>query len=213
MENNFEYLSLELYSLIKEISNFQQKIHLKWRKISQKNYSVNFKNKKVDDVNNDELFYLYVSDYRKMIQDPENITDLIVLKANYTALGQLDYRIKENDSWMDKLNRYQNGDLKGKIPLNKCLNDLVGFRISLKINIDREKIIERLTELCSHNGMKNIKIIDSSKNGYFAVHIYIKDTNKEPSWELQIWNHEDIANNIDSHKTYKQDYNKFNERK
>lgn len=51
-----------------------------------------------------------------------------------------------------------------------------------------------------------LKVIDSSKLTYKAIHVYFKVDNYSFPWELQIWNKNDEMNNIYSHQKYKQDY-------
>ncbi|UXV35111.1 hypothetical protein MUA90_00765 [Staphylococcus sp. IVB6181] len=56
----------------------------------------------------------------------------------------------------------------------------------------------------------NIKTTYNDKNGYKAVHIYLRgENNKCFPWEIQIWNSKDEESNRESHSKYKQDYLKW----
>lgn len=71
----------------------------------------------------------------------------------------------------------------------------------------------RLDELKKvYSDSRKFTCIDASKNGYKAIHIYLRESNYSPSREVQIWNQEDISSNISSHAFYKQDYCKYSER-
>lgn len=89
--------------------------------------------------------------------------------------------------------------------INKCLNDIIGFRLIFKRDEDFKKIISYIK-----NKYSNIKCIDSSKNKYIAVHLYFtNDNNYLFRWELQLWNSSDEYNNKESHEKYKQEYTNY----
>lgn len=114
-------------------------------------------------------------------------------------------RIKNKESIFHKLHAYTIGKEEGKIPLNKCLNDIYGMRIIVP---NKENIIDNIN--IESRGHK-IKCLDSSKNGYFAHHVYFYHNNFHFPWELQIWDAKDEINNIRIHQQYKQAYiTKFN---
>lgn len=119
-------------------------------------------------------------------------------------------RIKEPTSRLDKIVNYRfTKKEQGKVSINKCLNDLLGFRIyvdDFMHGIETNDIIK--TEL---TGL-NIKVNDSSKMGYRATHVYFSNgNNKCFPWELQIWNNEDRKSNDMSHSLHKQGYTKWAE--
>ena len=87
------------------------------------------------------------------------------------------------------------------MPLKKCINDLYGIRYIFKEDIELSKIIEHVKEK-----YPKLRYIDSSKNGYRAVHLYFYKDNFDFPWELQIWNTKDINNNRHLHEKYKQGY-------
>lgn len=107
----------------------------------------------------------------------------------------------------DKISKYYLDEKHGygEVPINKCINDILGFRIIFNKSIDLIKIIEYI-----NSNYSNLICINSSKNGYIATHVYfIKDNNFQFRWELQLWNMEDVENNKECHEKYKQEYTKY----
>lgn len=103
-----------------------------------------------------------------------------------------------------KIENYIKNHEDGKIPINKCFNDLFGIRIICNEELSFDKIVKLI-----NNKYSNLKCIDSSKNEYKATHIYFKKDNFTFQWELQVWNKTDEIRNINSHEKYKQDYIKW----
>lgn len=111
------------------------------------------------------------------------------------------YRIKQAESISEKLLYYIGEEHEcGKIPLNKCLNDFLGFRILVD-------------DLCSvYHTLKNddrvtviTKMYLRNDGNYKGVHLYFKNkNNKYFPWELQIWEIKHSALNEKSHKEHKQ---------
>lgn len=115
-----------------------------------------------------------------------------------------EFRTKNINSIFSKIYRYiYEKDEKGEIPINKCLNDLFGLRVILPFQ-SFTKTFKILCEICKKNN--NLKIIDSSKNKYKAIHIYLKKDNYSMQWEIQFWLKKDDKSNRISHKQYKQAY-------
>lgn len=112
------------------------------------------------------------------------------------------YRIKSGESLNDKIIRNMNNSLYGKVKLQKIINDLIGFRITINTNIEIEEIFESIKKTYEDS---TIKVLDSSKKGYKAVHLYIKDpTGINLPIELQIWRTKDFMQNQQCHAIYKQ---------
>ena len=105
--------------------------------------------------------------------------------------NRISIRIKQLNSIEYKIFRYNTGSLKGKVPINKCLNDLFGVRIIIDDSFTHDELMEHIEE--KYLGMK---LIDASKNGYVASHLYIMTANQLFPWELQIWKKEDERNNL-----------------
>ena len=88
----------------------------------------------------------------------------------------------------------------GKIPINKCLNDFLGFRIFVD---DLESIYDSLQK--SILKTQKIKIYLREDDKYRAIHIYFKNgRNVYFPWELQIWDIKDSISNEISHREHKQ---------
>ena len=139
----------------------------------------------------------------------------IELDSNLFKISTSTTRVKNINSVETKIDRYYNSpDLNGKSPINKCLNDLLGFRIIIDSDFTHSDIENFVNN--KYNSLQNItlKCTDSSKYGYIASHIYFhkKGDNSVFPWELQIWKESDKINNIKQHKKYKQDYTNWEER-
>lgn len=116
-------------------------------------------------------------------------------------VSRISVRIKQLNSIEYKIYRYNVGELRGKVPINKCLNDLFGMRIIMDDSFTHDDLKEHIEE-----SYPDMKLTDASKKEYVASHLYIKPSNQSFPWELQIWKKEDERNNLESHKLYKQDY-------
>lgn len=115
-------------------------------------------------------------------------------------------RVKQPESIIYKLAHYNSGKQEnGKFPLNKCLNDLLGFRIIIPNFIHNCELFSKMCDFIQES--YKIRYRNSSKGEYKATHIYFYgDNNKSFPWELQIWLPEDYKSNYDSHARHKQEY-------
>lgn len=118
----------------------------------------------------------------------------------------LDFRIKERESLVYKLNKYYHGNEKGKMPIQKCINDILGFRIITESNLMDS---EEFSEICEK--LKKEKIIyfyyKRQDGDYQGIHLYFKGkSNNYLPWELQIWYNEHEEANRLSHAKHKQYY-------
>lgn len=113
-------------------------------------------------------------------------------------------RVKQYESIVNKL-LYYTVDLEqqGSVSVNKCLNDLLGFRIHLPgFDHANNNIVEICKELHSSYSYKIVGR-NSSKEDYRATHVYFYGNNRFFPWELQIWNSSDSQTNEESHKMHK----------
>lgn len=110
-------------------------------------------------------------------------------------------RVKALNSIEYKLDNYIRNHEEGRIPLKKCLNDLLGIRIVIDAEFEHEDVKNYM-----QMHFPSYKCIDSSKNGYIATHIYFENGNIYFPWELQVWQKKAEKKNYESHRTYKQDY-------
>lgn len=147
--------------------------------------------------------YLAISKYKELLNDVTIRFDLIQQK--YKKCFHIDKRIKNINSIYSKIDRYNNEKKeKGEIQINKCLNDLFGFRITMNyLSFKKMKMIIEESILPFKD---RLKFIDSIKDGYRAYHVYIKNGNYLFQWELQFWLKRDSKKNLASHHKHKQSY-------
>ncbi|MCM3024619.1 hypothetical protein [Heyndrickxia ginsengihumi] len=151
-------------------------------------------------INNE--FYTYLNDYLTKLNRLTRDLDLEYTYSEY----DFRIRVKQRESIIYKLGHYNSGKREmGKIPLNKCLNDLLGFRIIIP-NFKHE--CENFQKMCSTIAeYYKIRYRNSSKGEYKATHVYFYgEKNTYFPWELQIWLPEDFEQNYDSHERHKQEY-------
>lgn len=119
-------------------------------------------------------------------------------------------REKNKDSIISKIFHYRFGKTEsGQLSTNKCLNDLLGFRIYIDTINDYSSFTEELRQIIGTKDKRNnrLKFHNSCKGDYKAVHIYFNGIdNKYFPWELQIWDRHYAENNLHSHKNHKLGY-------
>lgn len=192
----------ELEKLIKFIQTEYIQFSKKWQN-SDYYTKINLKNNLISDLAENEEILNAVFNYREFINE-NNIQLLMDFKQFNTENAKVNIRTKAKNSIEYKIKNYIENHENGKVPINKCLNDLFGIRIICTEKIEKDQIAELIKFK-----FKNLKYIDSSKKDYKATHIYFRQGNFNFQWELQIWNKEDEINNINSHEKYKQDYIKW----
>lgn len=192
----------ELENLLEFIEKEYQMFCEKWQS-SEGYLKINLKNNLVCDLPENEPIMDAVFSYREFINE-NNIQLLMDFKDFNTANAKVNIRAKTRNSIEYKIKNYIQNYECGKVPIEKCLNDLFGIRIICKKKITYNEI----KELACIKKM-GLKCIDSTKQDYKATHIYFKRDNFNFQWELQVWNQEDEMNNINSHEKYKQDYVKW----
>lgn len=191
------------YNELKSLIDYIQEMYLIITDIWEKQdttLKINLKTSLVSHINDNDLIYKYICDYVNFLN--EQSSD-ILLGLSSVCSYKVNARIKTYNSIEYKIQNYtteKHGN--GKIPINKCFNDLFGVRIFLEEPLTFEKIYDFIKN--DYKG--KYKCIDSSKLDYKATHIYFKKNNQTFQWELQIWNKCDTENNFDSHKKYKQEY-------
>ncbi len=192
----------ELEKLVKFIQTEYIQFNKKWQN-SDYYTKINLKNNLISDLAENEEILNVVFSYREFINE-NNIKLLMDFKQFNTEKAKVNIRTKAKNSIEYKIKNYIENHENGKVPINKCLNDLFGIRIICTEKIEKEQIAELIKFK-----FKNLKCIDSSKQDYKATHIYFRQDNFNFQWELQIWNKEDEIKNISSHEKYKQDYIKW----
>lgn len=195
-----------MFEELDKLINFIQKEYIEFNEEWQKSnyyYKFNLKNNLVCDLLNNEMILETIFNYREFINE-NNIQLLMDFKQFNSEISKVNIRTKTKNSIEFKIKNYNDNHENGKIPIEKCLNDLFGIRIICSQKFNYDEIVNFIKE--KH---KKLKCIDSSKKDYKATHIYFKQDNFNFQWELQIWNKEDEINNINSHEKYKQDYAKW----
>lgn len=200
---SFPYLD----RLIENIAEEHRIVSEKW-KSSDDYIGINLSKKLVVDVMDPKRkhpeYMEYIFKHRSFLN--EELT-LYSLELNNKCC---ETRVKTQNSTESKLFKYMNGregksNLHGEMSLNKCLNDLYGLRYIFKENVyTLDEVIEHVKTV-----FPDLKVINSSKDGYKGVHVYFKENNYTFPWELQIWNSADAQGNKISHSKYKQEYTKW----
>ena len=151
--------------------------------------------------NPEKLLTIFI--YRNFVLDADFNPSLLF--SNLNLKSKIFSRIKTINSIQYKIENYYKNHLQGKIPINKCLNDIVGVRIILEEDITLFQIFEWLKQ-----EFPELKVIPAYRNEYKAIHVYFGKGNSYLfQWELQIWLQKDSYTNLTSHQTYKQEYIKW----
>lgn len=166
-------------------------------------HKINLKSNLVCDVLGNKQMLEAIVNYREFINE-NNIQLVMDFKQFNTDKSKISIRTKAKNSIEYKIKNYVENHENGKVPINKCFNDLFGIRIIC----DKELTNSQIAKIVDSK-YKNLKCIDSSKETYKATHIYFKKNNFSFQWELQIWNKINEIDNIISHEKYKQDYIKW----
>ena len=112
------------------------------------------------------------------------------------------YRVKTRESIDDKVMRYSTRE--DQYPVNNWLNDIFGARIILT-SAEIQTVMESLDVWQDELNLKNWYL--RNKEGYCGLHIYFKNkSNYYFPWELQIWDREDVQNNIQNHEKFKRNF-------
>lgn len=188
----------ELKSLIDYIQSAYSEVTKEW--LCRNSPRINLKRLLVADIDVNGAIYKSISDYVQLLN--ERSAD-ISLQLSSVCSYQVTTRVKAQNSIEFKIQNYKTaGHEFGKIPINKCINDLFGFRIFLETPLTFDEIHAFVKEVYQDK----YRCIDSSKLNYKGVHLYFKEDNQSYPWELQIWNKCDAESNFESHKKYKQGY-------
>lgn len=193
---------VELEKLIDFIQTEYLEFNKKWQSSNYYN-KINLKNNEVCDLQENEELLNIIFNYREFINE-NNIQLSLDFKQFNTEKSKVNIRAKNKNSIEYKLENYIKNHENGKVPINKCFNDLFGIRIICNEVLSYEQIKELIKDK-----YHNLKCIYSLRQEYKATHIYFRQGNSYFPWELQVWNQIDEINNIISHEKYKQDYVKW----
>lgn len=188
-----------LGELIQCVEKFYNYTCVQWERY-YKYERFNFKKKTVNDIRDyDEILY-EINNYRDFMNIMSS--QAIEFIPDYFWNNNVTSRVKAQNSLEAKIDKYVNGkEEKGKIPINKCINDIFGIRIVVDGEFTPFDVGSYVKEK-----FPQYKCIDSSKYDYIASHIYFKKDNYSFQWELQVWREQDRQNNLESHAKYKQEY-------
>ena len=191
----------DLGKLIVAVQRNYDRICKIWTDTSES--QINLKKKLVINAREDAEILNSIWKYRSIIND-ELISIMFDLHRIEYEKSSVTSRVKAQNSIEFKLENYVTNHEGGRIPLKKCLNDLLGIRIVMEEEFSYQEVKEYIEE-----NFHGYKCIDSSKRTYIATHIYFENGNTFFPWELQIWMKKDEKNNFNSHKIYKQDYTRW----
>lgn len=186
---------LEVFKVIDEVNNLHKAFSLDRINFLDYNLRKNVKTV-VDESGINANFLILINKYKTDLN--ANVTRFIDIQMTFPNLR---YRIKQGESISEKLLYYMTqAHQNGEVALNKCLNDLLGFRI-LVPNLD---VIYRCL-IIDENLNRVIKIYLREDGQYKGLHIYFKNgNNKFFPWELQVWDINQAEKNESSHKKHKQ---------
>ena len=188
----------ELKDLIDYIQTVYTEITNEW--LHGESAKINLKKSQVSDIDVDGTIYKSIMEYVRLLNER---SAGITLQFSFVCSCQVTARVKAQNSIEYKIQNYKTDRHEfGKIPINKCVNDLFGVRIILESPLTFKEIHAFVEE--TYQG--KYRCIDSSKLDYKAVHLYFRENNQSFPWELQIWNRCDVESNFASHKKYKQEY-------
>ena len=188
----------ELKDLIYYIQTVYTEITNEW--LHGESAKINLKKSQVSDIDVDGTIYKSIMGYVRLLNER---SAGITLQLYFVCSCQVTARVKAQNSIEYKIQNYKTDRHEfGKIPINKCVNDLFGVRIILESPLTFKEIHTFVEE--TYQG--KYRCIDSSKLDYKAVHLYFRENNQSFPWELQIWNRCDVESNFASHKKYKQEY-------
>ena len=188
----------DLKDLIDYIQSVYTEVTHEW--LEGAHVRTNLKKSQVSDIDIDGAISKNIMEYVWLLNEK---SACITLQLSFVCDCQVTARVKAQNSIEYKIQNYKTARHEfGRIPINKCVNDLFGVRIIL----DFPLTFEAIQTFVENTYQDKYKCINSSKLDYKAVHLYFKENNESFPWELQIWNRCDVERNFKSHKRYKQEY-------
>lgn len=191
----------DLMHLINEIGRLHQQFS---KDFFVKCEAYNLKQSRVDNVifaeTYDEKFISLVEEYI------ENISEWVIYLVFESENPLLDtrFRVKNRGSSLNKLTYYRHGKVNPSIPLQKCMNDLLGFRIIIAQDFDYRELLNQI-QISERLETSLFRPYVRTDEEYQGIHIYFKnDNNKYFPWELQIWKKSDTDLNEKAHRTHKE---------
>lgn len=218
MENN-DYTLDMLETFVVNLLKYYNNLYDEWSKV--RTCRINFKRKKLYEV----FMFDTISETKYSFFDNEFIGDiekyLTFLNEQMIISPPFDYRFKELNissrvkafnSVLYKVIYYcAEKKERGHVPIKKCINDLLGYRVILNDEIEYDDIVKLLDKIIKDTKSDRISYIKANRanNDYNAIHVYFQYDNFSYRWELQIWLKRFEHKNIESHKLHKQEYTKW----
>ncbi|MGL5381907.1 MAG: hypothetical protein ACRDCC_00280 [Culicoidibacterales bacterium] len=114
------------------------------------------------------------------------------------------YRGKQQESALNKIYHYRfTKEEKGKVPIQKALNDLFGVRLIVNTELDYHELKKQIENSDLLKATLHRPYVREDDE-YKAIHIYINNgNNRYFSWEVQIWRSQDEKKNELSHASHK----------
>lgn len=202
-----------IYNLINDINVEHQELSSDYFTNSDLS-PLNLKRKQINhitEITQEESIFSIDNDFLKLITTYREKLNFFAafsdIEEQYNEV-RLRVRTKEYPSIINKLKFYRLGKEEvGKIPINKCLNDLLGFRIHLDYFDHNDKYFTDICEKLKESYGNRIDFRDASKGNYKAFHFYLYGESWTYfPWELQIWTNENLETNDESHLEHKQQY-------
>lgn len=120
-----------LNSLIDYIIFAHAESDLLWEK-SENYQRINLRKMSVSDISRQEQIWEDIKFYRAFISTRQ--FDFLEKMNNIqNADNKITCRIKQLNSIEYKFHRYNSGELKGKMPISKCYNDIPAYNRSIKV--------------------------------------------------------------------------------
>lgn len=158
----------------------------------------NFKRFTVSQAKNNLYFNnVLLKDYIKELHNFYN--EYVDFTAYYAKGCEIRSRIKFMPTIQKKLLQFSNrSETEGSFVIKKSLNDLFGIRVILdNINQSYDILEHQLDRYKSQNLIS--RYYYRNEGDYKGTHCYFQDSNRHFPWELQIWDHKDKIDNVNSH--------------
>ena len=137
-----------MFEELDRLINFIQKEYIefneKWQK-SNYYYKFNLKNNLVCDLLDNEMILETIFNYREFINE-NNIQLVMDFKQFNSEFSKVNIRTKTKNSIEFKIKNYNDNHENGKIPIEKCLNDLFGIRIICSQELNYDEIVNFIKE-------------------------------------------------------------------
>lgn len=185
----------QIAEVIEEISALHKEFSWEIRDILTYNLSKSV-SRVINEQGIDKDFQTLINEYKTVL----NINTVKFLEIQ-NRFPSVRFRIKQGESISEKLFYYKKVHENGGIPINKCLNDFLGFRLMVS-NSDNI-----CTKIESDESLKESisRMYPRTEGSYSGFHLYFKNgNNKFFPWELQIWDVTNAVQNELSHKDHKQ---------